>query len=183
LFKKKYDIEKMTFITLTDGAGNYPRCDILGANGEKELKDWEKTTVYQIDDKKFAERGNITDELLKHIKKQHDVNIIGFYIIKRVRRWDLEKHVGEYKDYYDKDKKINNMRKELTKHKAVACDNEGYDKYFLLDGKKMKVENFDMTGAEVKKGTASELKRIFGKSMQNRLVSRVVLNKFIQEVA
>ena len=87
----------------------------------------------------------LLDELLKHIKKQHDVNIIGFYIIKRVRRWDLEKHVGEYKDYYDKDKKINNMRKELTKHKAVACDNEGYDKYFLLDGKKMKVENFDMT--------------------------------------
>ena len=183
MFKKKYDIEKMTFITLTDGAGNYPRCDILGPNGEKELKDWEKTTVYQIDNKKFAERGNITDELLKHIKKQHDVNIIGFYIIKRVRRWDLEKHVGEYKDYYDKDKKINLMRKELTRNKAVACDNEGYDKYFLLDGKKMKVENFDMSGAEVKKGTASELKRIFGKSMQNRLVSRVVLNKFIQEVA
>ena len=183
MFKKKYDIEKMTFITLTDGAGNYPRCDIRTADGGKEDKDWEKTTVYQIDDKKFAERGNITSELLKHIKKQHDVNIIGFYIIKRVRRWDLEKHVGEYKDYYDKDKKINNMRKELTKHKAVACDNEGYDKYFLLDGKKMKVENFDMTGAEVKKGTASELKRIFGKSMANRLVSRVVLNKFIQEVA
>mgnify|MGYP005701717921 FL=1 len=32
MFKKKYDIEKMTFITLTDGAGNYPRCDILGPN-------------------------------------------------------------------------------------------------------------------------------------------------------
>ena len=183
MFKKKYDIEKMTFITLTDGAGNYPRCDIRTADGGKEEKDWDKTTVYQINDKKFAERGNITEQLLKHIKKQHDVNIIGFYIIKRVRRWDLEKHVGEYKDYYDKDKKINNMRKELTKHKAVACNSEGYDKYFLLDGKKMKVENFDMTGAEVKKGTASELKRIFGKSMANRLVSRVVLNKFIQEVA
>ena len=58
-----------------------------------------------------------------------------------------------------------NMRKELTKHKAVACDNEGYDKYFILDGKKMNVENFDMSGETVKKGTPSELKRIFGKSM------------------
>ena len=183
MFKKKYDIEKMTFITLTDGAGNYPRCDIRTADGGKEEKDWDKTTVYQIDNKKFAERGNITSQLLKHIKKQHDVNIIGFYIIKRVRRWDLERHVGEYKDYYDKDKKVNNMRKELTKHKAVACDNEGYDKYFILDGKKMAVENFDMSKETVKKGSASELKRIFGKSMANRLVSRVVLNKFIQEVA
>ena len=109
--------------------------------------------------------------------------MIGFYIIKRVRKWDLERHVGDYKDYYDKEKKVANMRKELTKHKAVACVNEGYDKYFILDGKKMAVENFDMSKETVKKGTASELKRIFGKSMANRLVSRVVLNKFIQEVA
>ena len=179
MFKKKYDIEKMTFITLTDGAGNHVRTDII----DGPQKDWDKTVVYQLDNKKFASRYNITTDLLNHIKKQHDVNVIGFYIIKRVRRWDLEKHVGDYKDYYDKEKKVNNMRKELTKHKAVACVNEGYDKYFILDGKKMAVENFDMSGAEVKKGTPSELKRIFGKSMANRLVSRVVLNKFIQEVA
>ena len=34
MFKKKYDIEKMTFITLTDGAGNYPRSDIRTSDGE-----------------------------------------------------------------------------------------------------------------------------------------------------
>ena len=49
--------------------------------------------------------------------------------------------------------------------------------------KKLDIQNFDMNKETVKKGTASELKRIFGKSMANRLVSRVVLNKFIQEVA
>ena len=43
---------------------------------------------------------------LKHIKKQHDVNVIGFYIVKRVRRWDLERYIGEYKDWSDKDKKV-----------------------------------------------------------------------------
>ena len=75
------------------------------------------------------------------------------------------------------------MRKQMTKDKAIAVDADGYNKYFILDGKKLDVENFDMNQEEVKKGTASELKRIFGKSMQNRLVSRVVLNKFIQEVA
>jgi hypothetical protein len=71
----------------------------------------------------------------------------------------------------------------MAKNKAAAGSQEGYDKYFILDGKKLNVENFDMGNVEVKKGTASELKRIFGKSMANRLVSRVVLNKFIQEVA
>ena len=40
-----------------------------------------------------------------------------------------------------------------------------------------------MSDVTIKRGTPSEFKRIFGKSMANRLVSRVVLNKFIQEVA
>ena len=32
MFIKKYGIEKMTFITLTDGAGNYPRGKIIGGS-------------------------------------------------------------------------------------------------------------------------------------------------------
>ena len=70
----------------------------------------------------------------------------------------------------------------MTRDKAVVVNKEGYNKYFLLDGKKMNVQNFNLEDAKVKKGTTGELKRIFG-AMKNRLTSRVVLNKFIQEVA
>jgi hypothetical protein len=178
-YKKKYDIEKLTFITLTDGSGNYPRGNVVG---ESE-KDWEKTDVYNLDGNKFTSRGNITTELLNHIKKSHGANVIGFYIVKRVRRWDLEKYIKNYTDYSDKIAKYNVMRKQMTKDKAVAVDADGYHKFFILDGKKLDIENFDMSNVQVKKGTTSELKRVFGKSMANRLVSRVVLNKFIQEVA
>ena len=38
-------------------------------------------------------------------------------------------------------------------------DNEGYHKFFILDGKKLDIQNFDMNQEQVKKGTASELKR------------------------
>jgi hypothetical protein len=179
MYKKKYDIEKLTFITLTDGSGNYPRGNVVG---ESE-KDWEKTDVYNLDGNKFTSRGNITTELLNHIKKSHGANVIGFYIVKRVRRWDLEKYIKNYTDYSDKIAKYNVMRKQMTKDKAVAVDADGYHKFFILDGKKLDIENFDMSNVQVKKGTTSELKRVFGKSMANRLVSRVVLNKFIQEVA
>ena len=179
MYKKKYDIEKLTFITLTDGSGNYPRGNIVG---ESE-KDWEKTEVFNLDGNKFTSRSNITEQLLNHIKKSHGANMIGFYIVKRVRRWDIEKYIKSYTDYSDKIAKYNTLRKQMTKDKAIAVDAEGYHKYFILDGKKLDIQNFDMNQETVKKGTASELKRIFGKSMQNRLVSRVVLNKFIQEVA
>jgi len=179
MYKKKYGIEKLTFITLTDGAGNYPRGNIVGEGD----KDWEKTEVFDIDGTKFTSKRNITTELLNHIKKSYGANVIGFYIVKRVRRWDLEKYITNYTDYSDKIAKYNVLRKQMTKDKAVAVDHEGYHKYFILDGKKLDIENFSMNNVEVKKGTTSELKRVFGKSMANLLVSRVVLNKFIQEVA
>ena len=67
MFKKKYDIEKLTFITLTDGSGNYYiRGDIHGENREKIGI---KVDVYEIDNKKFTSRHNITVNLLNHIKK------------------------------------------------------------------------------------------------------------------
>ena len=99
--------------------------------------------------------------------------------LKRVRKYDLKDiqndYVGREKDYIK-------MRKQMTRDKAVVVNKEGYNKYFLLDGKKMNVQNFNLEDAKVKKGTTGELKRIFG-AMKNRLTSRVVLNKFIQEVA
>jgi len=184
MFKDKYGIEKLTFITLTDGSGNYPKGDIIGSTvNQYEDSEYRKSNVYQIGKTKFVGRNNITENLLEHIKKTHKCNVIGFYVVKRVRKWDLERYIGDYKDWNDKQLKLTKMRKQLTADKACAVDSKGYDKFFILDGKKLGVENFDMTNVEVKKGTPSELKRIFGKSMANRLVSRVVLNKFIKEVA
>ena len=133
---------------------------------------------------KFACKHNITSHFLNHIKKQHDVNVIGFYIVKRVRRWTLKDISANTKTIQIKIKKYNVMRKQMTKDKAKPVENEGVMTNILfLTVKNLDVENFDMSNVQVKKGTASELKRMFGKSMANRLVSRVVLNKFIQEVA
>jgi len=184
-FRKKYGIEKMTFITLTDGAGNYPRGDLINANdgGQYDDRNYHKSNVYQIGKTKFVGKGNITEHLLNHIRKTHKANVIGFYIIKRVKRWDIERYINNYKDYSHKERIYTQLRKDLTKDKAIAVDSKGYNKFFILDGKKLAIDNFDMNNVEVKKGTPSELKRIFGKSMANRLVSRVVLNKFIKEVA
>ena len=185
MFRKKYGIEKMTFITLTDGAGNSPRGKIFGSNFDPyDDREYYKQKVYQIGKSKFiGEYRNFTTKLLEHLQKAHKCNVIGFYVVKRVKRWDIEKYINNYKDYSDKINQYNKLRKELTRDKAIAVNADGYNKFFILDGKKLAVESFDMNNVEVKKGTPSELKRIFGKSMANRLVSRVVLNKFIKEVA
>ena len=103
--------------------------------------------------------------------------------MKRIRRWDLDRFIGDYRDYDHKEKLRLKIQKDFRVDNAATVKSNGYDKYFLLNGKKMKVQNFNLQDATVKKGTGAELKRIFGRSMKNRLVSRVVLNKFIAEVA
>jgi len=187
MFKKKYGIEIMTLITLTDGGANGIRGRVKGSEGDEYGSDWHKTKVYNIGKKRLqqsphSDGENLTAMLLNHIKSEHNVNVIGFFLLKRIRKWDLERMCAG-KTYLDREKEYNQMRKQMTKEKAVAVDKPGYNKYFILNGKTMDVKNFSMADATVKKGTSSELKRIFAGSMKDRITSRVVLNKFIQEVA
>ena len=185
MFKEKYGIEKMTFITLTDGGANsFRQTQYDSASDYGSIRsEYDKTSIIEVGKKKIVLEGygSLTPKLLKLIKS-YDVNVIGFYILKRVRRWDIEQYM-DAKDYYERAKKTDLARKQMTKDKAIAVNKQGYDKYFLLDGKRMKVENFNLNDTKVKKETVGEFKRMFGKAMQNRLVSRVVLNKFIAEVA
>ena len=59
---------------------------------------------------------------------------------------------------------------------------ETYNKYFVINGKTMKVENTDLSAVNDGMKSASS-KRLFSKSMKGRIISRTLLNKFIQEVA
>ena len=186
MFKKKYDIEKMTFITLTDGGANSFRGYQIDTSKELGVtdKDYDTQTVIQIGKRKIITgrySSGLTAKLLKLIRVENNTNNVGFYILKRVKRWDIEKYCEG--SWNEREKQYATLRKEMTRDKAIAIKNDGYNKYFLLDGKKMQVENFSLDDAEIKKETVGEFKKVFGKAMQNRLVSRVVLNKFIQEVA
>ena len=149
MFKKKYGIEKMTLITLTDGGANGIRGRVKGSERNEYGSDWHKTEkVYNIGKKRLqqsrhSDGENLTAMLLNHIKSEHNVNVIGFFLLKRIRKWDLER-MCKGKDYYEREKEYAQMRKQMTKDKAVAVDKTWYNKYFILNGKTMDVENFSM---------------------------------------
>ena len=58
---------------------------------------------------------------------------------------------------------------------------EGYNSYYVVNAKDMNIENADLSALN-SGNTTSEIKRIFTKSMKNRLYSRVLLNKFIEQI-
>ena len=192
MFKRKYNIEKMTFITLTDGASNsnYGQPLLHNEGHGLTVKDGSTsgTPVITINKKQYkapehAIRGVMTEMLLKVLQEQHNVNTIGFYVVNNLRRmYELESMIGEYKDWNDKQSKIAKVKSQFNKEKCADVISGGYNKYFLLNGKDMKVENTDLSGVNeaMKLG---KIRQLFSKSMKGRIVSRSLLNKFIKEVA
>jgi len=192
MFKKKYNIEKMTFITLTDGSSNSNYGQPCIKNDGKNLSIIEGsgsgTPVITINKKQYkapehALRGGMTQMLLKVLQKQYNVNTVGFYVVSNLRRmWELETMIGDYKDWSHKQEKIAKVKSLFNKEKSAEVINEGYNKYFLLNGKQMAVENADLSGVNeaMKPG---KIRQLFSKSMKGRIVSRTLLNKFIKEVA
>jgi len=192
LFKDKNRIEKMSLITLTDGGANSSFNNKMmdtGKGTEEIPMGYNKPVIrvgkkqYTIKNKDHYYRGSVnTGLILDIIKKTHGVSNIGFYVTKRFRSYQMSEFTPKGLDWQQRDQWLSKFRSNMNKQRFAQVDNLGYDKYFMLNGKKLKVENVDLNGINDKMKSGG-IKRIFAKSMKNRLQSRTLLNKFIEEVA
>ena len=73
-------------------------------------------------------------------------------------------------------------RQKFNKEKSVSVSQLGYDDYYIVNAKDMKVENTDLDSIKTEMKTR-KIKQLFSKSMKGRITSRVLLNKFIEKVA
>ena len=128
--------------------------------------------------------GNVTPLLMKVLKDQYGINTIGFYLAKRLKSWDLDRYIdrSKYKDWDARYQAQLEIKKQFNREKCAIVKKSGYNKYFIINGKTMKVENSDLSAVNDNM-KAGKIKSIFSKSMKGRIVSRTLLNKFIDEVA
>jgi hypothetical protein len=212
-FRKKYRVDKLSFVTLTDGGANGPWSKVLRYN--KELKDLEKVPHrnmeeeggylvnyhYIVKDRKTKKRFSLpynktTDEkrlrsvdanfvgvLLKMLKEQWATTNLGFFIVPKRATYIIE----NWTDYRDQDKEKRNLRKTGN---AIVKE-PGYDDYYLLFAPKLNTDNRDLSELDDLKDkegnkvalTKSKIKSVFRNSCSGKVKSRVILNKFIEKVA
>ena len=210
-FQKKYNIDKMNTVFLTDGASDSgERIISLNDDCKTESDTWMnrriqgnwkfKVTPYNANimltdrlTKKTlkvgnnSRRGGLTDALLKVLKLRTGCKVLGFYVGDKttVSNHTLNRYFPEH-NYYDSNAKLYDRKKvkaEFRKNKClVVTDNTGYDELYLLAGGNMNVGDsvMETPSENAKKG---EIKRLFAGSLKNSKSSRVVLNKFIKQVA
>ena len=82
-----------------------------------------------------------------------------------------------------KEKKYLQNRTKFNKEKSVSVDQMGYDDYYIVNAKDMRVENVDNLDTIKTDMKPGKIKNLFSKSMKGRITSRVLLNKFIEKVA
>ena len=193
-FKSKYGVEKLSFITLTDGAsdgGEGIADDFTDSQGNHSMvsNPYKGNLVvnvggknYSTDNKRDYASSKMTNQLLDIIKQRFNTNNIGFFLIPNKSR----KHLHWAIDSYDSNGRyvgadLDTAMKDLTKDNVHLTPKTGYDKYFITVGN-TKVESADLSSLDSDAKT-SDIKRLFRKSMTGRLKSRVLLNNFIDEVA
>jgi hypothetical protein len=210
-FQKKYNIDKMNTVFLTDGASDGGERIVSMDSNDKDAEEdswtarrygkgikFKNTNSYNtntlITDRltkkslkvKDSRRG-LTDGLLKILKMRTGCKVLGFYVDSKkvLSNGTLNRYFPE-SNYYNEDVKLYDRKKvkqEFRKNKClVVSDNTGYDELYLLAGGDMEVTDTEMAtpSENAKKG---EIKRLFTSTLKSNKSSRVVLNKFITQVA
>ena len=209
-FQKKYNIDKMNTVFLTDGASDGGERIVSVNENDKDVESDSWTTRRYGQDVKFKPytssantlltdrltkktlkvgdtRRGLTDTLLKVLKLRTGCKVLGFYVDSKrtLSNGTLNRYFPE-SNYWNTDAKLFDRKKvkaEFRKNKVlVVSENTGYDELYLLAGGEMNVSDTEMAtpSENAKKG---EIKRLFASTLKSNKSSRVVLNKFITQVA
>jgi hypothetical protein len=189
-FKKKHNIEKLTFITLTDGAG-----DSIGPYGgsSKYLRDRDelggKTLNNYITNpltkKSYVispyESASLTSALLSMIKDNHNTTNIGFYLCSS--GWSSIYNAVRSLNQQDVDSWIvERITKEMKEKGFGSLKAGGRDDTFIVPLQSTRIQ--DKTLDDIKTSTsAASIAKQFGKVMNKSKTSRILLNKFIDYIA
>lgn len=187
-FKKANNVEKLTFITLTDGQGGQ-------LNANKHIRDSlyvpTRPTLVKVKnilrDKATGKEYELkqdscttTEALLRMIKDRYAVTTLGFYIVPN-RRSYLDNvyldHFGERASY----NQVELMRKDFKEIGFSSLKGTGRDDLFIIPDTSTKIvdQELELDG----NASAAAIARKFGKMLNTKRHSRVLLDRFIGYVA
>ena len=195
MFKAKHNIQKLSFITLTDGEGaGLMDSDNFSLKSRRVLGEgWEYLTKKaflhdEITKKNYALHysDTHTQALLDIIKQRVGCTVIGFYIFKYTQRnlstaWhnntsSESRSAGSFWSVFDE------IKKRIREDGYTSLNGTNYDDLFLIPTKSLSIDDDvelnitdDMSAAKI----ATQMKRMFGSKKK----SRVLLNKFIERIA
>ena len=181
-FKHNYGIDKLQFVTLTDGDSFSIDGMRYGTSQFFHDRRTKGTYLYKADSSGY--RGG-TDNLLKWIEKTTGVDTVGFFICKNSHReFDhaFDKFSGEYQQWDAKQDAYKVFRKDGG-FSVPTTEKSGYKEFYILNKKKMGIVSEDDT-LDVQVGASKQaLKGAMKRMGNNKMSQRKILQHFVKKVA
>lgn len=196
-FIKNNNIEKTTFITLSDGEGN---CfGTMSSRGSRALEDarnetvdgvWKRVTQKHFIKDEFTQKTyqinrNSTvqaDVVLRMIKDRYNVSVVGFHICRNQRRALQDVIYCNIPNYTgDADALIEQWRKSFRQDNFASIKNTARDELFVIPQDSTKIVEGEL---EVNANSkANAIAKNFGKYLNTKKTSRILLNRFVTLIA
>ena len=194
-FIKNNNIEKTTFITLTDGEGGQFQTS-YGSRGLDEtrtevvdgqykrvkmkhfIKDESTQKTYELSRNSTVQ----ADVVLKMIKDRYNVSVVGFHICRNHKR-DLHSVIHANIPNYTGDaySLIEQWRKDFRTNNFASIKNTGRDELFVIPQNATKIIEGELeVNADA---NAKSIAKNFSKFLNVKKTSRVLLNRFVALVA
>jgi len=185
-YRSKNNIQKLNVVFITDGASNDSSNRRVDDEGKTEWPSGNSKVVYSdpVTKKSYNRveyrRQNYatTSLLLNALKDRVKCNVVGFFLAQsrgsRVSNHDLY-HVFPNQD-------IKALRKILKKDKVLVSDSQGYDEYyFVAGGSNLRIDDGELAIDDSM--TRGKMAKGFTNYMKGKVVNRILLNKFVEQIA
>ena len=193
-FKEAYKLDIVNTVILTDGEADDVERVVVDSTTTEYTKSMylndkygigykrESNTV--ITDRSTGKTGHakpgqpLTTALLNLLKENTGTNLIGYYILSSSGKRRIESFINTNGV---KNKDLVNVTNELRKNKFSSITEQGYDKYFLVTALDLVITNKDLKVDS--ESTKKDVLKAFMSKQKSKLVNRMLLNKFIEEIA
>ena len=188
-FKTKNNVQIVNMVYLTDGesGGSNTYWTPGGGSDNRETSHFgryhstsgkrPKTFIRDLETKKEylcdESRGRMTALLVEILRDKHDINIVNFFLIERLKRWDFTRWTNNPES----------SMKEFRKEKSVVYrDTEGWSSlYIMKGGRDLQTEEKILEIGE--DATRGQIRRAFSKFSKGRLENKKLLSQFVDMVA
>ena len=211
-FRKKCNLDIVNTVVLHDGDAD-SIWSFVSSNDRRSSFNPKKETAILRDNKnkieiKMKSGGAMSDDsalelmqasVFEWYRKVTDSKLIGFFLINdtgrdagfAIRQRYVSEKGNTYHDYFGdqsysrnsyRDTMIDSLKKQIKTERFLESNNRGYNKFFIVpSGGDVETETDEMAISGTV--TASKLKNAFIKMNKTKQVSRVLVNRFIGEIA
>ena len=201
-YRKKNNIQNLNVVIISDGASNgdggkiqeteevvfdrhtYQKHKTGRMIFGTDRPDWNvvKHYVDPITKKQFKFTGrdsaSETEAHISVLRARTGCNVVGFYLASSSKNGAIRKNDMHW---LFPNQNLDEVRKELKKNRVAVADSFGYDEYYVIPTGNMALETEELkVSSEMTKG---RMAKAFMNHMRGKTLNRVLLNKFVQQIA